>query len=112
MRYRCVAGTDLHARRAAVEQEAGDALLAPLLGGVLTAGRKDDDEVRDVGVADEMLRAVDYPIEAIAARGARHSSHVGTSARLRHRKRVDLLPGDARNQVALFLLAAARPEDL
>src|SRR3546814_14271857 len=54
-----VALADLEAGGAAVDQEAGDLLLRPRRGLFLAAGAEDDDEVGDVGMADEVLARSD-----------------------------------------------------
>src|SRR5262249_52968384 len=89
MRDRIVAAADLEAGRAAIDEEAGDALLdgAPDL--LLAGGDEDDDEVGDVGVADEMLAAVDDPVVAVAPGRAFHAAHVGAGVGLGHGERVD-----------------------
>ena len=81
---------------------------------LLLAGRReDDDEIRDVGVADEVLRAVQHEVAAVAAAPCIFMrAHVGARVRLRHRQRVDLLAADRRQEIALALLALAGHQDV
>ena len=66
------------------------------------------DEVRDVGVADEVLGAVDHVVGAVATREGLHRAHVGAGLGLGHREAVDPLAADRRQEIALALLARRR----
>src|SRR5262249_29465588 len=112
MRDGVVAAPDLEARRAAVDEEAGDALLGAGGAALLAGCDEDDDEISDVGMADEVLGAVDDPIAAVAPRMALHAADVGAGIGLGHGERVDLLAGDGRGQIALALLGVAGAKDV
>ena len=74
--------------------------------------REQDDEVGVVGVADEMLGAIDDEVPALLDRSRADGTQVGTGTRLGHRETVDPLAAYGRQQVALALLALAREQDI
>src|SRR6266568_3320052 len=112
MRHRVVAVTDLEAGGAAIDEKAGDTLFCSAGRRLLAGGDEHDDEVGDVGVADEVFRAVDDPIAAVPARVAIHAAHIGAGIRLGHRQRIDLLAADRRREISLPLLLVAGAEDV
>ncbi len=111
MRDRIVALADFEARRAAVDEEAGDQLLGPARRVFLAGGDEDDDEIGDVGVRNEVLGAVDDPVVAVLLRKAFHAAHVGAGVRLGHGQRIELVSAHGRQQVALALLVIAAHQD-
>src|SRR5215468_5103229 len=107
--------------RAAADGEPGGAVvdqegryrraLAP--GARLGAGhREQHHEVGHVGVADEVLGAVDDPVAAVPAGPGRHGADIGPGARLGHRQAVVPLAADDRQQVLVDLAARAGLEDV
>src|SRR5215472_16144480 len=112
MRHRRVSGADLHAGRTAVDQEARYALLRPLVRLLFSRRREDDDEVGDVGVAYEVLGAVDDPVVADSTCEALHATQVRPGAGLRHGESVDLVAADAGDQVARLLFFCTGAQDL
>ena len=90
---------------ALVDEEGGHLLARPRAAFLDAGGRQQDHEVRVVGMADEMLGAVDDEVVAVAHRGGLHAAQVRAGARLGHRQAVGALAAHARQQVALALLA-------
>src|SRR5262249_52935620 len=82
MRHRGVARPDLYTGRTAVDEEAGDPLLRSFIRLVLPRRGEDDDEVGDVGVADEVFGAIDDPAVAVCPCQARHATQVRPGAGL------------------------------
>ena len=95
MRDVAVAGPHLEARDALVDQERGDQLALAARGVLLAGGGEQNDEVRMVGVADEVLGAVDDEVVALAHRGGLHAAQVRARARLGHRQAIDALAAHA-----------------
>ena len=111
MRHRVVARSNLEPRGIAVDQETGDLLLAAPVG-LFYAGRNEyDAEIRDIGVADEMLGAVDDPVIAIRFRLTLHAANVRACIRLGHRQRIEFLTADDRRQVFFALLTFTGDQD-
>ena len=84
--------------RVEVDQEAGDQLLRTAAGLLLAAGGEQDDVVGEVGVADEVLGAVDDVVVAVAHGAALHAAHVAAGVGLAHRHAVDAFAGDGRER--------------
>ena len=93
-----VAVDDLAARRVEVDEEAGDQLLRAAAGLLLAAGGEQDHVVGEVGVADEVLGAVDHVVVAVAHGAALHPAHVAAGVGLAHRHAVDAFAGDRRDR--------------
>ena len=109
---RAVAGADLEAGGAAVDEEAGDPLLRSRARLLLPGRDEGDDEVREVRVADEVLGAVDDEVAAVAPGMGLHPADVGARVGLGHREGVDLVAAHAGEEVALALLSASCAEDV
>ena len=73
---------------------------------------KTDGEIGDVGMADEMLGAVQHPVVAVLHGGRLHAAQVGAGARLGHRQAVPFLAADAGEQVFFALLRRAGEQDV
>src|SRR5262245_59240710 len=103
---------DREARRATVYQERRNCRpFAP--GRLLGAGhREHNDEVGDIGVADEVLGAVEYPVVAVPDGPGGHGADVRAGVRLCHRQAVDALAADRRKQIRLDLITFACPQDV
>ena len=69
-------------------------------------------EVGHVGVADEVLGAVDDPVAAVPAGHGRHRPDVRAGAGLGHRQAVDALTADGRQQIRLHLAIPAGLQDV
>src|SRR5215213_317021 len=95
--------SDLEAASLGLDDERGDPGVARLRIGL----GEDRVEVRNRGVRDEPLRAVEDVAVAVAARRRPHRSRVGARAGLRQRVRAQPLPRREPRQVALLLLLAA-----
>src|SRR3954447_27076090 len=107
-----VARPDLETGRATVDEEAGDPLLGTGLR-LLGPGRDEDDrEVGEVGVADEVLGAVDHPVAAVATGRRLHRAHVGARLGLGHGEAVDLQAAHRGQEVAIPLLLVAAAQDV
>src|SRR5262249_21476655 len=92
---------DVEPGRVGVDDEAGDAV-APFVS--VGAGERDP-EVRPVGPADELLRAVEDPVVAVTAGSRRdRAARVATAGRFGQRKEAPLLAGKHWKQVALALV--------
>src|SRR5260370_27240529 len=76
MRHGPISRPNLHAWCSAIDEEARDALLGSPGRFLFTSGDEHDHEIGDVGVADEVLGAVDHPIVAVATSGAGHAADV------------------------------------
>ncbi len=108
MRHGPIARPDLEAGRAAIDEKAGYPLPgAALTRVILPGGGEQDHEIRDVGVADEVLGAVDDPIPAVAPCEALHATNVGARVGLGHGQRIHLLAPHAGQEIALALLGIA-----
>ena len=94
---------DLEARRVGLDHERGDAGVAGLGIGL----GEDDVEVRDAGVGDEALAAVEHVLVALAPRLGAHRGRVGARARLGQRVGGQPLAARQARQPALLLLVAA-----
>ena len=94
---------DREARRVGLDDEGGDAAVARVRIGL----REDGVEVRDAGVRDEALRAVEDVLVALAPRRRPHRGRVGAGAGLGQRVRGQPLARGEPRQVALLLLVAA-----
>ena len=79
---------------------------------LLARSGKQDDEVGMVGVADEVLGAVDDEVIALLYRARLHAAQIGTGLRLGHGQALDTLAPHGRQQVALALLTPARQQDV
>ncbi len=107
-----IAVADGEALGALVDEECGDALLAAARR-VLLAGRHEGDgEARDVGVADEVLGAVQHPVPALGARVGLHAAKVRPRARFGHGEAVPCLAPDAGREVARALVGRAGEQDV
>ena len=112
MRDVAIAVADGETLGALVDEEGGD-LLALAARAVLFAGRHEDDrEIGDVGMADEMLGAVEHPVAAILDGRRLHAAQVGAGAGLGHGQAIRLLAADAREQIFLALLGRAGEQDV
>ena len=107
MTHRIVTRADFKPRRATVDQEAGDFFLLAARRFFFAGSDKDDNEVGDVGVADEMLAAIDDPVAAVQFGIAFHAAHVGTGTGFGHRQCVEFFTLDRREQVLFLLLGVA-----
>ena len=94
---------DREARRVGLDDEGGDAGVARVRVGL----REDGVEVRDAGVRDEALRAVEDVLVALAARRRAHRRAVGAGAGLGERVRRQPLAARELRQVLLLLLVGA-----
>ena len=94
---------DLEAGRVGLDDERGD----PGVAGLRIGLREDGVEVRDAGVRDEALAAVEDVLVALAARGRPHRGRVGARAGLGQRVGAEPLAGGELRQVALLLLLRA-----
>ncbi len=74
--------------------------------------RKEDDEIGFIGMADEMLGAVDDEIIAVLHGEAFHAAHVGARARLGHGKAIRFLAAHGGEEIFLALLALAGHQDI
>ena len=79
---------------------------------LLAAGREEDHVVGEVGVADEVLHAVDHVVVAVAHGAALHAAHVAARVGFAHRHAVHALAADGRQQELLDLLALAGAQDV
>ena len=95
---------DREAGRVGLDEERRDARVA----GVRIGLREDGVEVRDAGVRDEALAAVEDVLVAVADRGRPHRGGVGAGAGFGQRVRGQPLAGRELRQVALLLLLRAR----
>ena len=86
MRDVAVAGPDLEARRALVDQESGHQPAFAARGLFLAGDREQDDEIRVIGMADEVLGAVDDEIRAALDRAGLHAAHIRSGPRLGDRQ--------------------------
>ena len=111
VRDRVVAGADVEAGRAPIHQETGNELRWTARGVLLAGGHEHDDEVRDVGMGDEVLGAVEDPVVTVRSRGALHAADVRTGSGFRHRQRIEPLAPGAWEKVALALVGVAGHED-
>ena len=106
------AATHLQTRAVQVDQETGDLLLGSAFG-LLHVGRsKQYDEVGHVGMADEMLAAIDQVVAAPALGAGQHAAHVGAGIGLGHRQAVVAFASDRRQQVLADLVAGAGAQDV
>ena len=100
------------AGRIEIDKEAADRLLAALL----ARRGAEDHEIGHIGVADEMLGAVDYEIPtlfwAIPARESAHGADIGPGIGLGHREAVVPFAADRRQQILLDLAALAPAQDI
>ena len=96
------------ARRPALDDERRDALLARRAVG----HRHDHRGVGDAAVGDEVLRAVEHPVLAVAHRGRAHAAGVRARARLGEPPAAHLLAARERRQEAALLLLAAGQVDV
>jgi hypothetical protein len=74
-------------------------------GRLLAGGREQDHEIRMIGVADEVLGAVDHEVAARFDGRGLHAAHVGSRAGLRHRQAFGTLAAHRGQEIALALLA-------
>ena len=82
-------------------------------GRVLLARRHEDDgEIGDVGVADEMLGAVQHPVVAVLHGGRLHAAQVRTRAGFGHGEAVGLLAANAGKQIFVALLGRTGEQDV
>ena len=84
MRDVAVAVAHGEALGALVDEEGGDELLLAARRILLARRGKQDDEIGDIGMADEMLGAVDDEIIAVLTGEAFHAAHIGARAGLGH----------------------------
>ena len=75
-------------------------------------GREQDHVVGQVGVADEVLSAVDYVVVAAALGPAGHAPQVGAGVGLAHGQALHPLAPHGGQQVLLHLVAGAGPQDV
>src|SRR4051812_37821263 len=104
MRDVAVAVAHGEALGALVDEERGDLLAFAARAVLLARGHEDDSEIGDVGMADEMLGAVEHPVAALFDRARFHAAQVRASAGLGHRQTVPLLAADAGEEISLPLL--------
>src|SRR5262249_50862231 len=107
MGYRRCASADRESRGAVVDEESRyRRALAPWSG--LGAGHGEQhNEVGDVGIADEVLGAVDDPVPAGPPGPGLHRTDIRACPGLRHRQAVDALAADRRQQIGLHLVVFA-----
>ena len=103
---------DFESGRAHVDQQRGDLLLGAVLGLLFPGGGKEDGEIGDIGIADEMLGAVDHEMIALAHGPGLHRAQIGARTRLGEGQAFDALAADGRQQIALDLLARAGAQDI
>ena len=97
---------DCEAWRVGLDEERGDARVA----GIRIGLREDGVEVRDAGVRDEALAAVEDVLVAVADRGRPHRGRVGAGAGFG--QRVGGQPLAARELRQVLLLLLLRPGEL
>ena len=73
---------------------------------------KHDGEIGDVGMADEMLGAVEHPVVAVLDGGRLHAAQIGAGARLGHGEAVRFLAANAGEQIFFALLRRAGEQDV
>ena len=76
VRDRVIARRNFKTRCAPVNQEAGDFLLDTARCLFFTCGNKDNHKIGDIGVANEMLGAIDDPIISIWLGGTLHTAYI------------------------------------
>src|SRR5947199_5248981 len=84
MRDIAIAVPDHEARMALVDKEGGDELLLAARSFFFARGGKKNGEVYNIGMADEMLDAIDDEIIAFLNRRAFHAAHIGARTRFGH----------------------------
>ena len=97
---------------ALVDEEGGDQLLRAARGLFLARRHEDDGEAGDVGMADEMLGAVQHPVVAVLPRAGLHAAQVRPGAGFGHRQAIPGLAPDAGHQILLALFGIARQQDV
>jgi hypothetical protein len=111
VRNRFIAVANLETRRAAIDEETGDELFLAARRVFLSRRDEDDDEISDVGVADEMFGAVYDPVVAVLAGKTFHAAHVRAGIRLGHGKRIELFTAHGRQKVLFALRVVAGHQD-
>ena len=109
---RMVARHNRETWRALIDQKCCDFLLWAAAGLFNTARGKQDDEIRDICMADKVFGAVDDEVITFALGFARHCPHIRASTWLGHCQAIDLLTTHRRHQVALTLLADTRLQNI
>ena len=99
-------------RMSLVDEERGDQLLAAARCVLFARCGEQDHEIGNVGMADEMLGAVNDEIGAILPGRAFHAAHVRAGAGLRHGEAVGLVAAHGGKQIALALLSHAGHENI
>ena len=111
MRNRVVTGAYFEAGRAAIHQEAGNFLFRAPVGLFRAGGDEYDAKICNVGVADEVLGAIDDPVVTVRFCRALHAANIRTGVRFGHGQCIEFLATDDRRQVFLALLVVAANED-
>src|SRR5215472_5216851 len=112
MGYRRCAAADRESRGAVVDEESRyRRALAPR--SFLGAGHGEQHhEVGDIGIADEVLGAVDDPVAASPPGPGLHRTDIRAGSGLRHRQAVVALTADRRQEIGLHLAVLAGPQDV
>src|SRR5690606_9906340 len=100
------------ARRSLVDEKGGDLLALAAWAVLLARGHEDDGKSGDVGVADEMLGAVEDPVVAVLTRGGLHAAQIRPRAGLGHGEAVPGLAADAGVEILLLLLVRTGKQDV
>jgi hypothetical protein len=107
-----IAIADGEAGGALVDEEGSDQLLLAARGLFFPARHEADGEIGQIGMADEMLGAVQHPVIPVLPRAGLHAAQVGPRARFRHGKAIPFLAPDAGIEVFLPLLLGPCQQDV
>src|SRR5690606_27484659 len=99
-------------RRTLADEERGDLLAFSAPAVFLARSHEDDGEIGNVGVANEMLGAVEHPVATVVHGARLHAAQVGAGARRGHGEAVGFFAAEAGEQILLALLRRPGEQDV